>query len=278
MRLSRTVTVLGGDARQRYLADALREKGCAVCTHAVPGVPDAEQTLASSLRTSDALILPLPAWSGDCIRGTELTAQEVLSVVPPGTLLCGGKLSGVPLPADCPVYDYGADEALAVLNAVPTAEAAIALALEKLPYTLWESRVLVIGCGRIGKALAKRLLGLGSRVSVSCRKAADAAWCRSIGCTSEKTGAYREPLSVYRCIFNTVPAPVFTEKQLAEVLPDCPILDLASFPGGLPEGLTPPTGYAPAPALPGRLFTATAGALICDAVLEQLHRMEVSHV
>jgi hypothetical protein len=47
--------------------------------------------------------------------------------------------------------DYFAREELAVLNAVPTAEGVLQIALEELPITVHEARVLVIGFGRTGR-------------------------------------------------------------------------------------------------------------------------------
>ena len=268
--MSRTITVLGGDARQALLARALTARGYPVECHGVPGLPDSRDDPSESIRRAGVLLLPMPAVSDGCIRGTALDAARLLRDVRPGTRICGGRLAGLPIPEGCPVYDLGEDEALAVLNAVPTAEAAIAIALGRLRRTLWGSPVLVVGCGRIGKLLAQRLLSFGSRVSVSSRKDADAAWCESAGCIPERTGAYRAPLSEYRCIFSTVPAPVFTPEQIKSIAPDCPVIDLASLPGGLPQGCPAPEGYTPALALPGKYFPETAAELILSRLLPYL--------
>ncbi len=72
-------------------------------------------------------------------------------------------------------------EELAVANAVPTAEGAIQIALEELPITLHGARALVIGYGRLGKALAQRLDGLGARVTVAARSWEALAWAQSRG-------------------------------------------------------------------------------------------------
>jgi len=46
-------------------------------------------------------------------------------------------------------------EEMAVLNAIPTAEGAIQIAMEEMPITLHGSNALILGFGRIGKILAK---------------------------------------------------------------------------------------------------------------------------
>lgn len=41
-----------------------------------------------------------------------------------------------------------------VANAVPTAEGAVQVAMEELPFTLHSARVLILGFGRVGKLTA----------------------------------------------------------------------------------------------------------------------------
>jgi len=60
-------------------------------------------------------------------------------------------------------------EEMAVLNAIPTAEGAIQIAMEEMPITLHGSNALILGFGRIGKILAKMLHGIGSNVYVEAR-------------------------------------------------------------------------------------------------------------
>ena len=50
-----------------------------------------------------------------------------------------------------------------MLNAVPTAEGAVQIAMQELPITISQSRCLIIGNGRIGKALHTRLRGAQCR-------------------------------------------------------------------------------------------------------------------
>lgn len=51
-----------------------------------------------------------------------------------------------------------------IMNAVPTAEGAIQIAMEQTDVTLHGLPVLVIGHGRIGSLLARRLAALGAKV------------------------------------------------------------------------------------------------------------------
>ena len=102
-----------------------------------------------------------------------------------------------------------------------------------MPDTLWESRCLVLGFGRVGKQLSLRLQRLGARVTVAVRKDADRALLEALGLAHDTVAKYRSPLGQYRVIFNTVPAPVFTPAQYDAIGPACVLIDLASAPGGI---------------------------------------------
>lgn len=270
----RTLTILGGDLRQTHLVRLLRDRGYPVACCSVPGLPDTHADLSDSVRSARALILPMPALDRTQIRGSLIDAADVLNAADPGAVIFGGKLDAFPKRGDLIFRDYAQDESLAILNAVPTAEAAIALAMEHMPRTLWGSQTLVIGWGRIGSALAQRLRLLGSHVTAASRSPAHRAACRTLDLRDDETGRYRYPLSEYDCIFNTVPCPVLSPDQLTAVRSDCPVLDLASLPGGLSPDCVRPENYIPALALPGKFFPATAAEILCDVIIRQLSELE----
>lgn len=148
------------------------------------------------------------------------------------------------MPAACPFA-----------NALPTAEGAIQIALEELPITLHAARVLVIGFGRVGKALAQRLDGLGAKVSVAARKWSDLAWAESCGYCGEQTEHLAGWLCGYDLVVNTVPAPVLGLTELSDLKPGCLVIDLASKPGGAGVGklrALSPVKHTPSPPDGGR--------------------------
>lgn len=67
---------------------------------------------------------------------------------------------------------------------------------------------------------------------------------------------------------NTVPARVMTEEQVERLNQDCVIIELASLPGGFPEGEK--GRVIMAQALPGKTAPRTAGENLAEAVLEAL--------
>ena len=104
-------------------------------------------------------------------------------------------------------------------------------------------------------------------MTVASRKAEDRAWCAALGYRPEQTHVYAHGLT-YDCVLNTVPAPVFTEAQLATLR--CPLVDLASAPGGLPPACDPPELYQRAPGLPGRFAPERAARILKETTLRIL--------
>jgi len=283
------IWVLGGDLRQNKLAEALAEDEHSVHTYALgdagPGV-QREQSLCG-VELADCVILPLPVGDGTALNAplAEETAalSDVFSALRPGQVVCGGMVdSAVQRLAEeygLTIRDYFAREELAVINAVPTAEGAIQLAMEELPITLWGSRALVVGFGRLGRALAPRLAALGAQVSVSARKYADLAWAETQGFGTERTGELAGWLCGYDVIFNTVPHRVLNRAELADLKPGCLVIDLASRPGGVDLSAAGELGVKVvwALSLPGRVAPVTAGRAIQTAVYHILLEWEEQH-
>ena len=218
------------------------------------------------------LVLPLPAFdrAGHISGGP--TVNELLPYIPGKTVL-GGKL-GVQgeylLGRAARVIDYFSDEALTAGNADITAEGAIQLAMDRLPVTLTGAPVLVIGWGRIGQLLARKLQALGAEVTVSARKDRDLGMIGALGLRPEKTGLYSHGLTRYRVIFNTVPAMILSPEQAAQIPPRCLYVELASQPGVDPSLLLPEQ-FLPGGGLPGKTSPDSAGILIGRTILRLTH-------
>ena len=261
MESSVTFTVLGGDARMRACAEGLSNLGYSVCDLPNPNLDE--------ICNSNILILPIPAFSGPNISGTDLNADLLLSTIDERTLVFAGV---VPPEYRSRITDYNLDEAFQLSGAIATAEAAISILVEKLPITLYGASALIIGNGRIGKALGTRLAALGMQVTVSARKEADWHAIEKANLRTEHTGLYLHGLN-YNCIINTVPALVLTREQLTQVPPSCLLVDLASKPGGLDWQACEELGLQAihALALPGKTAPVTSGLAIRDTILNHLN-------
>lgn len=170
------------------------------------------------------------------------------------------------------------DQELALLNAVPTAEGAVQKAMELSEITLHGSRVLVLGLGRCGTALARLLQGLGAAVRAVVRRRESAAFAQTIGVPAIFFTALPEVAGEADFIFNTVPAPVLDSRLLEQVNRACLILDLAAAPGGTDFKAAAALGLRAEllPGLPGLTAPRTAGRILARVyrriILENLVR------
>lgn len=172
----------GGDLRQNAAAAKLTASAAVygLGIGALPaGVRDAAQE-----GDFDALLLPLPAVpDGIHVFAPQSREPVVLGDLLPrirrGGAVLGGMLSAeireMLTQAGLRAVDYAASDAFALRNAVPTAEAAIAIAIGELPVTLHGLPCVILGAGRVSQALQSRLRALGAQVTVAARRSADLA-------------------------------------------------------------------------------------------------------
>ena len=278
------VSVIGGDMRQRALAKALAKNGFDIFLYGI----DINETSPANIikcwsakeaaENADAVILPLPACSGGIYINApfsekEITVSEIISAMREGALLLGGKMpdefvlrahaNGIS------ATDYYDREELTVMNAIPTAEGAIAIAMDELPITVHKMKAAVLGYGNVGSILAAKLTALGADVTVFARKSSARAHAVSAGCRAENIAWLAGCAGIFDCIFNTVPAPVIGADVLEAMRRDALIIDLASRPGGTDFEKASALGIKAilALSLPGRVAPETAGGYIADTVM-----------
>ncbi|MGI6013547.1 MAG: dipicolinate synthase subunit DpsA [Oscillospiraceae bacterium] len=281
--------VLGGDHRFEILCKLLHTDGHTVRAFAL----DTAQLPAAICTTSveeaveqaGCVILPLPLSRNGVDLNAPLSERthpltKLFPRLPQKALLCAGRVepwakdlaaqSGVQL------QDYLQREEFAIYNAVATAEGAVELIIKHTPITLWNSRILVIGFGRIGKVLSHRLRGMGAEVTVSARNCADRAWGAAYGYRVLDTSRLEGQLSDFHVVINTVPARVLGEGRLAELHKDTLCMDLASRPGGMDFDAASRLGVRAlwALSLPGEVAPQSAGAAIRDTVYNMIEEQE----
>lgn len=159
-------------------------------------------------------------------------------------------------------------EELTVLNAIPTAEGAIQIAMEKSPITLHGSNCLVLGFGRIGKILSKMLMGIGANVYCEARKQSDIAWIKSYGYKAIELDELNDYLGSCDFIFNTIPHLILDETRLKLIKKQCILIDLASKPGGIDFEKSREIGIDTewALALPGKVAPRTSANYIYEII------------
>ncbi len=287
------LALLGGDLRQMVTAKSLSEDGYEVAVYAMDtyagdwgGVTRASD-LASAVGGADLVVLPLPV-SQDNERlhcpftKKTILLSEIFDILSPAQRVIGGKVSvavrALAAEHGITVDDYLVREEVAVANAIPTAEGALAIAMAEVPHTIHDASCLILGYGRVGKALGQTLAALGAHVTAAARKPEDLAWIRAGGHTAISFEALMDTkdLGGYDIVFNTVPTQIVGAELLSRMKQDVLLLDLASSPGGIDHTYAKEHGYHVvwALSLPGKTAPVTAGRIIGESIRLLLSEME----
>lgn len=267
------ILVAGGDMRQVYCAERLSS----VFDTSVKGF--SADILPENTKVSDSdenslydfLVLPVPPLDENGMITApceKINPAEIHSLLKPDAVIFAGK-------ADKrledtfkgkEIIDYMEREELSLKNAVPTAEGAVEIALNELPVTLNGLKVLIVGLGRIGTALAEILKGFGADVTASVRNAKGTAKARILGIKSVCTNKMDTD---YKLVFNTVPELIFDSELLSRFDDETLFIDLASKPGGIDFDSASVLGKKVVWALgiPGKTAPVTSGEFIAETVI-----------
>ena len=243
---TRIFAVLGGDLRsvaaEKILSDFFTTR-----LYGFEKLGKDTDNLAKTLENADFALLPLPlSADGKTLNAPfsekETFLSELLPAIPEKAVVFGANIPENFGDGKHVFIDLFARDDIQILNAVPTAEGAIAEAINETEKTLWRSKCLVVGFGRTGKALAFRLKALGAVIKNS------------------------------DIVFNTVPVLLIGEKELLAAQKETLFIDLASKPGGIDFSAAEKTGLKVLRllSLPGKTAPKTAGEIIAETVLRIL--------
>lgn len=162
------------------------------------------------------------------------------------------------------MYDLLKDDELTILNAIPTAEGAIKIAIDEREETIHESNVLVCGYGRIGKIACDRFSKLGANVYCTARKETDLAWIREKRFIPLTYPEVINFASRFDIVINTVPTLIIKKEELDAFNKDVLLIELASLPGGFDKEYIKQKGLKliTAPGIPGKEMPKTAAKYI----------------
>ena len=215
------ITVIGNDHRQKELAKLLNRQHDTIYL----GGNEEFKKVKSILKISDVVIFPLPfTRDNKTINTTCFDIAKTIDTISKETIVF---LPDYKLNEKRKVIDYNQDENFVLQNAFYTAETAVALSILNTPFSLTEAKILVLGCGRIGKTLTKLLNPFCKNVTVSARKEQDFLFLKQQKTNYIHTNEI-EDLSTFNVIFNTIPQTVLSPKTILSISKDALIVDLAS--------------------------------------------------
>ncbi len=253
------ILFLGGDARMSHAAAVLSR------SHEV----------FFSGESFPVIVLPVPLTKNgtDIFSPTETIPIETVArfAEPSALILAGGeceRLTSLCAGRSLRLVNYFSSETLTLRNAALTAECAVSLLAQSTDGSLLGSRVLITGYGRISRELARRLKAFGADCAVAARRREARAEARLHGFEAFSTEEIPAHISGFDFIANTVPAPLFTERDFSAMRENCVFMELASLPNTPPPA--PRVRYIHASGLPGRYSPKTAGEYIAEELLRYL--------
>ncbi len=274
----RTVALLGGDKREIEVAAALADEFAVRCFGLPGDMPAATgvrccASLDEALSGAEAVLLPMAGVKENGLLyapflGEVKVAREDLALLKAGTPVLVGVASGY-LKELCaelslPLYEVAEHDLVAIPNAVPTAEGTLELIMRETEVTVNGLKVLVLGFGRVGEALAIRLKCLGAEVTVANRGERRRQQAKSHGfalCPWHDLGVGLQQADV---VVNTVPAPVLSKDLLGRLSPGALVVDLASGSGGTDFAAAAELGVKAlhALSLPGKVAPKSSGRIL----------------
>lgn len=268
-----TISLIGGDNRNIALSKILKENGYNVKMY---GFENNTESTLEGLFDANKIILGIP-FSRDnetLLASNRISIEYFCSLIKPNQTIYGGVFNDSFLAKiyskDAKCIDFMKDEGFTILNVIPTVEGALSLAINNTDITIHNSKVLVIGYGRIGKLLSHELKSMGARVYVSARKDSDFAWINVFGYNKQRYDNLIDEICKYDIIFNTVPTLILDKTLLDNINKNCLIIDLASKPGGVDFDYTKEKGINViwALGLPGKVASKTAAEYMYNVVIE----------
>lgn len=288
--------IVGGDQRAVRLTELLKKDGHKVKTFGlekakiqeveslkeqnqsfkIEKITELEQLKYIEMQQFDAIIGPIPfTKDGENLNApfaeNKISIDNLLQLLKNTTMLTGPisetlnerikKYSIKPI-------DFMKIEELVIYNTIATAEGAIELAIANSEINLHDSKILILGFGRVASTLALKLKSLSTNITCAARKKSVLAWIETLGFKAENINNLEQNLKEYDIIINTVPQIILTEEKAKNIKKDALIIELASKPGGIePQAIEESAfKYIFAPGLPGKVAPLSSAKYIKQAI------------
>lgn len=268
--MKQKIFAVGGDVRLLHACKSLAAKGYDVgISSCVKSDEVKREALYEGINNAEIILLGVPVSRDGVTLYAPFSEETILlrkiagAVGDKKTVIGGGITHGI---FSCPTEDYLKRDEFAVLNAVPTAEGVLEIAMRETDFTVFKSRCLIIGFGKTGKVLCKLFSDVGAHVTAASRKESDMAMSRVFGYESIRTDMISEALHDFDIIINTVPSCILGKSELAKIRKDALIIDVASKPGGVDfaSAAERSLNVIWALSLPGKVAPQTAGEIISE--------------
>lgn len=262
--------IIGGDKRQESLYRLLSERGkfvklmyefgredIASYTHIILPVPISKDKKTVFSRKADS-DMPLSyisekLSSGQTVFGGGFTEKFRKALEEKG-VVC---------------FDFMKQESFVTANAYLTAQGTLRLLLESTDEYIIGKKMLIIGFGRVAKALASLLKAVGADVYIAARNHLQLEEAQYCAYNPLSLGEMSGCLSDFSYIFGTVPSNILTEADIKLIGENCIYFELASAPFTADRNIFERYGkrFVFGGALPGKYLPGSSGRLLCEYIL-----------
>lgn len=268
--------IAGGDARAAYAAAQGARRGLDISALGLEKSPlSFSRADLSDVSRFDAVLMANPwrsAFPGPL--GAPIDSERLIELLRPDAALILPDVLQRPDSFTRPVRCLSDSEAYLLKNARLTAEGTLSLLMNRSERALCTQRALLIGYGRIARALGQLLKGAGCIVCIAARRSEARRLAREDGLVACSINALGDMLPHFDLIVNTAPHQLLDDALLTRLDRECLLIDVASAPYGFSLEAARSLGLQAAREnnLPGRCCPQTAGEIQLDAFLELLRR------
>ena len=290
--MNKNIAIIGGDLRIVKLAEMLAKDNFKIKTYGLEKATTLNEmsnikccdSIQEALDEIDIIIGPIPLSSNNIEINAPFSKQiitlEELAINLKQKIFIAGSIKKEFYQYidknNTEVIDILEREELVVLNTIATAEGAIQIVMEETIKTIYNSNILILGFGRVGKTLANKLKALEANVYCEARKNEDLAWIKTYGYEPVNINDLNENLNKFDIIINTIPNLILGKEEMSRIKKECLLIDLASKPGGIDSKEANKQGIKMiwALALPGKVAPLTSAEFIKDTLYNILREIE----
>lgn len=163
-------------------------------------------------------------------------------------------------------HNFLNDEIFAIKNAKLTAEGILAIVLEQSDKSIFENQVLILGAGRVGKAIAVLFEKLGVKYSLVSYGKEKFAENYLFSNKNFFKDSFKNEIQSFDIIINTIPAKILEKDVIEKISKNTIFIEVASI-NTLNLDDVQNFFYILAPALPQRFSCETAGKLMFESII-----------
>ena len=273
LRLVKLAPILEKENNQIYILGLEKAKelenssNMRICRNLEQVLENAEIVISSIPFTRDGITINMP------LSDNKIKINEFMNLMKDKTLIAGTISNNIyEKYKDVEIIDIMKNEKLAILNTIATAEGAIKEIIENTQVNVHGSKIMILGFGRVGKTLAKKLDGLSAKITVVSKEEEELAWAEVYGYTNMQLNKIEDVIKDYDVIVNTIPHIILQGNILQKINKDTLLLDLASGEGGInkEEAQENKINLIKALGIPGKISPITTAKILKETIYEIL--------